>query len=563
MSAQRIGIFTIDFPDPRYIDYDNNQFQTLNSSLGFEYRILDNIRTLSTKDADSDQNPYGILFVPDLYTSGCRAEEAAFVSENATRVANLPQDKNYALIAVAPWFSPQCTIEYFTEARRYSTKAFVTYLPGDSNEKPPVLNDAVWNLEDGGNWQTLNSFPTYAVSSLTGKNIMDQLNEYSGNLTDVPNGDRLSQIYNRTDYVRLWATINTDSGGKLPSLWVFLVIVLAVLLVAVAITSLCMHIIQRRRRNDLRHRVLHGQVDLEALGVKRLTVSQHILDKLPIHTYSAGNSSDSEKAAPETAGGANHGPSSAVNAETGQKAPLSRRLSAPNMSTSSMTASWSQPTCPICMDDFEPNESQVRELPCHHVFHPECIDTFLLSHSSLCPMCKQSVLPTGACPVKITNAMVRRERHINRMRARSARAPNTQPSSTTEAVPDPSALPTRPPMALGSLSSRLGGAFTGRRIFSAPQRTQPPPRDIEMATTPPPDVTQHPPINETLPQTQQPQQPQQPLDCTPAQNRREWARQRALAMLGPRHAPASDQDDDEEDANTPRWRRVIRKVFPN
>ena len=319
-----------------------------------------------------------------------------------------------------------------------------------------------------------------------------------------------------------------------------------------------MHIIQRRRRNDLRQRVLDGQVDLEALGVKRLTVSQEVLDKLPIHTYSV-SLSDSEKAAPDSSGQPNHDPTSAVNAETGQKtAPLSRRLSAPTMSTSSMTASWSQPTCPICMDDFEPNESQVRELPCHHVFHPECIDTFLLNHSSLCPMCKQSVLPTGACPVKITNAMVRRERHINRMRARSARAANTQPNSTTDAAPEHSAPPARPPVALGSLSSRLGGAFTGRRIFSAPQRTQPPPRDIEMGTTPPPDVTQHPPINETPSQQQQ----QQPLDCTPAQNRREWARQRALAMLGPRHAPASDQDDEEE-ANTPRWRRVIRKVFPN
>ncbi|CAG5172344.1 uncharacterized protein ALTATR162_LOCUS7457 [Alternaria atra] len=560
MSAQRIGIFTIDFPDPLRIDYDNNQFNTLNESVSFQYRILNNIQTLSTKGVDGNQDPYGILYVPDVYTSGCREQEGNYVPENATRVANLPTDKDYALIAVAPWYSAQCTIEYFTAARNHPTKAFLTYQPGDSNAKPPVLNDASWNLQDGGSWQTANDFPTYALSSITGRNIMDQLNQYSGNLSQVPHGDTLSQIYEPTDYVRLWATVSTDSGGQLPSLWVFLVIVLAILLVAVSITSLVMHIIQRRRRNDLRERVLNGQVDLEALGVKRLTVSQQVLDKLPIHTYTAPatTSNEPEKAtAPQALNPALDTPHAAVDAETGYKGPqLTRHSSAPTMPTvptSSVSASWSQPTCPICMDDFEVNETQVRELPCRHIFHPECIDTFLLNHSSLCPMCKQTVLPAGVCPVQITNVMVRRERHINRMRARSAHTASTQPGSAS--APSSATVPTpltRPPIALGSLGSRIGGAISGRRIFSAPERTQSRPPDIEMGTTQPSDASSQPqPPNAPAPQNAQ--------DCGPTHNRREWARQRALAMLGPRHAPASDV---EEEENVPKWRRMFRKVFP-
>ncbi|XP_014553709.1 hypothetical protein COCVIDRAFT_40356 [Bipolaris victoriae FI3] len=555
MSAQRIAIFTIDFPDPHFIDYDNNQFQSLNESLGFRYNILNNIQTLSTKGIDPDQDPFGILYVPQVYTSGCKEAQAQYVPANATRLENLPSDKDYALIAVAPWYSPQCTIEYFTEARKHSTKAFITYLPGDSNAKPPVLNDAAWNLEDGGSWQSRNNFPTYAVSSMTGSNIMDQLNLYSGNLSDVPHADQLSQIYNTTDYIRLWANIGTDSTSQLPSLWVFLVIVLAILLVAVSFTSVVMHIIQRRRRNDLRQRVLNGQVDLEALGVKRLNVSQQVLDKLPIHTFSGRGSSHSEKANPEPLTSSNAGPSSAANAETGHKPTLTRHSSAPELPKSSMSSSWSQPTCPICMDDFEPNESQVRELPCHHIFHPECIDPFLLGHSSLCPMCKRSVLPTGVCPVKITNIMVRRERHINRIRARSARAGNAQPSSTTAMNLDPSASPAspaRPTMAQASLGSRIGGAITGRRIFSAPHRTQSRPSDIEMAmTSPSGPPAPHLPANASSSQQFQ--------NCDPAQSRREWARQRALAMLGPHQAPTSDED---EEQNLPKWRRILRKVFP-
>ncbi|KAG9188539.1 hypothetical protein G6011_02462 [Alternaria panax] len=563
MSAQRIGIFTIDFPDPLRIDYDNNQFITLNDSVSFQYRILNNIQTLSTKGVDGGQDPYGILYVPDVHTSGCKEQEGDFVPENATRIANLPTDKDYALIAVAPWYSAQCTIEYFTAARNHPTKAFLTYQPGDSNARPPVLNDASWNLQDGGSWQTANDFPTYALSSITGRNIMDQLNQYSGNLSQVPYADQLSQMYDSTDYVRLWATVSTDSGGQLPSLWVFLVIVLAILLVAVSITSLVMHMIQRRRRNDLRQRVLNGQVDLEALGVKRLTVSQQVLDKLPIHTYTAPDaaaaSNEPEKAiAPQAPNQALDIPHAAVDAETGYKGPqLSRHSSAPTIptvSTSGISASWSQPTCPICMDDFEVNETQVRELPCHHIFHPECIDTFLLNHSSLCPMCKQTVLPRGICPVNITNVMVRRERHINRMRARSAQTANNQPSSVSGSPAATVTIPpARPPVAFGSLGSRIGGAISGRRIFSAPERTQPRPHDIEMGTTPPPEAP-------SQPQSTSAATSQNAQDCGPTHNRREWARQRALAMLGPRHAPASDV---EEEENVPKWRRVFRKVFPS
>ena len=124
-------------------------------------------------------------------------------------MANLPQDKDYALIAVAPWFSADCTKEYFAAARTHTTKAFFTYQPGQSNAKPPVLNDATWDLQDGGSWQMANQFPTYALSPMTGNNIMDQLSRYSGNLTEAPYGDQLANVFDRTDYVRLWATVST------------------------------------------------------------------------------------------------------------------------------------------------------------------------------------------------------------------------------------------------------------------------------------------------------------------------------------------------------------------
>jgi hypothetical protein len=562
-AAQRIGIFTIDFPDPYAINYENNKFNTLNSSVSFQYRISPgSIQTLSTKGVDAGSDPYGILYVPDLHTDGCKTEEQQHVPANATRLANLPAGKNYALIAVAPWYSPQCMIEYFTAARQAPTKAIYVYQPGQGDARPPVLNDASWNLQDGGSWQSANSFPTYALSSTSGGNIMTQLGLYSGNLTDVPHGRELSQSLDDTDYVRLWGTVSTDSGSQLPSLWVFLVIVLAILIVAVSGTSVAMHIIQRRRRNDLRRRVLEGEVDLEALGVKRLNVSQQILDKLPIYTYTSNPADNPEKAAPQAPPPALGSPSALVDTGTGVKAAsLVRHSSAPTAVDASSSA-LNQPTCPICLDDFEANETQVRELPCRHIFHPDCIDTFLLHNSSLCPMCKQSVLPAGACPVPITNMMVRRERHIARMSARAAHSANTptgaiQPS--VAAVPSSSAG--SPPSAMGSLGRRIGGAMTGRRIFSAPERTRTRPSDIEMANSSIEPNTALTPIdpNTTGQGAPTPETPTNPQNCTPTQNRREWARQRALQLLGNRHAPASTVDEVE---SGPRWRRTLNKIFP-
>lgn len=559
-AAQRIGVFTIEFPDPYAIDYENNKFDTLNESISFQYRILGNIQTLSTKGADSGSDPYGILYVPDLQSDACRSEEQNHVPANATRLADLPRGKNYALIAVAPWYNAKCTLEYMSAARNADgpTKGFFTYQLGMGNAKPPVLNDASWNLEDGGSWQTANTFPTYALSSITGDNVMTALEQYSGNISSVPNGDELSKMYDSTSYVRLWASVDTDSSNSLPSLWVFLVIVLAILIIAVSVTSLTMHLLQRRRRNDLRQRVITGEVDLEALGVKRLTVPQALLDKLPIYTYTAASESaadDPEKSAPQAP---IHAPDlSTLEGEIGNKtSPLFHHSSAPAVPATGMSASWSQPTCPICLDDFENQVTQVRELPCRHVFHPDCIDTFLLRNSSLCPMCKQSVLPKGDCPIVITNMMVRRERHINNTRARSGQtvAGQSDVASQSHTV----SAPTRSASAFGSLGSRLGGAFTGRRVFSSPERTATRPTDIEMAATADPSHTAGlplPPQAAVTPSTRS-----VVPDCTPTQNRREWARQRALAMLGTRDAATSDGA--EEENTGPRWRRTLHKVFP-
>ncbi|KAF8089213.1 hypothetical protein N665_0513s0007 [Sinapis alba] len=47
--------------------------------------------------------------------------------------------------------------------------------------------------------------------------------------------------------------------------------------------------------------------------------------------------------------------------------------------------------CPVCLSEFE-TEDKLRLLPkCSHAFHVDCIDTWLLSHST-CPLCRSNLL---------------------------------------------------------------------------------------------------------------------------------------------------------------------------
>ncbi|KAJ1953486.1 hypothetical protein EC988_002965 [Linderina pennispora] len=53
--------------------------------------------------------------------------------------------------------------------------------------------------------------------------------------------------------------------------------------------------------------------------------------------------------------------------------------------------------CAVCIDGFDA-ESAVRALVCGHVFHCECIDRWLLSKSSRCPLCNSDTRTSLGLP---------------------------------------------------------------------------------------------------------------------------------------------------------------------
>lgn len=314
-----------------------------------------------------------------------------------------------------------------------------------------------------------------------------------------------------------------------------------------------MHCVQRRRREWLRRRVASGEVDLEALGIKRLTVPQDILDKMPLYVYV------SESA-----------PSETVSTTRDMDAAADKEIS-----VETERRGFTQPTCAICLDDFVSSDTVVRELPCGHIFHPDCIDSFLRENSSLCPMCKTSVLPRGFCPAVVTNAMVRRERMVRRMRTRSG-------NEADEDDDEEESAPTGRRRAITLPQIRSAVASAGRRVFSAPTATMSGGVGVEMRSTSSPatatttatiprlgtiarpavahahDVSPPvPPANGVLADSAELEVEAE----TQRRGRREWARQRALALLG-RNREGQDDAIEAEARARPGWRKVVGKVWP-
>ncbi|PWZ23257.1 putative RING-H2 finger protein ATL49 [Zea mays] len=83
--------------------------------------------------------------------------------------------------------------------------------------------------------------------------------------------------------------------------------------------------------------------------------------------------------------------------------------------------------CAVCLCEFSPDD-QLRLLPkCSHAFHLECIDTWLLSHST-CPLCRRSLL-ADLSPTCSPVVMVLESESARDMAASAARATDAEPSA--------------------------------------------------------------------------------------------------------------------------------------
>ena len=397
-----------------------------------------------------------------------------YVPSNVTRKADLPSI-DYSYVAFAPWISAPCTKAFLAAA--HGATAFLTYTPDNGAGTPPAANDESWNLNDGGQWKSQINFPVYVIPGFEGSAIMQELAQYPGTVNNAKDQSILAhERFAPTDYVRLYATFQIKNSSNLPTLWAFLLIVLGIVLLLIGATSFTMHYIQRRRRRALQRRVETGQVDLETLGIKRQRVPVEAIDKLPVITYSPNDEKQCEKQQQDQASELSLEAPKSITRPPNQSSEISSDTQERTNSSQNHSL-WAQPTCPICLDDFVPHLTEVRSLPCHHIYHPTCIDPFLRETSSLCPVCKAKVLPSDTGVYngeRITNAMVRRERHVARMRQGTERG---HPPIAT--VDEEQGVNGR------LIASLRRGYIAGRRVFSAPTAPEPTTSQMELGTMDP------------------------------------------------------------------------------
>lgn len=390
---------------------------------------------------------------------------------------DLPKYTN--LVALAPYVDDQCA------------RAFANQATTDGARLMVFVDDAKANYSQilyapSGSGALPYSILTTDVS--TAVMIYYQMSRYISNNTIPIPGSHLNSTLERIS-----VEVATPTSTNISKLWVSVLVILAGVLILFVLISITLNLFQLRRRRDLRRRLINGEVNLEMIGVKTLTVPEEVLNKLPIRTYRHGEmhflnsgceNNNNPKPSPNSAKMPSEGASSDladaellhpsdkshqniatsssastttttlansnsidIDENNSKSAPLkshkfTKKLNAKlrlgattvgNEAAETEIHTYNQLSCPICLDDFEDGITEVRELPCLHIYHMECIDPFLTTRSNLCPLCKTSVLPPGYVPdnLKLTNDAVRRERLFRRMVNRTHEQNVTRPNLIT------------------------------------------------------------------------------------------------------------------------------------
>ncbi|KUL86190.1 hypothetical protein ZTR_08345 [Talaromyces verruculosus] len=434
-----------------------------NGNILFHYVLDGTIRTLSNTNSPTQESFKGLLYVPSIsgpQDAVCNNITAPYIPVNATRRIDLPVDA-HDTIGLAPWVSRECTRAYLSASRDDDVSALIFYEPESRDSgKPPSSDSPIWDLGDAGQWKKENRYPVYAIPGTAGTNLMHQLEQYGGR----GNGSDAQTI---AECARLYALLDLepDLSSTTPGIWVFILAILGAIVLMVIFAFITLRYVQRKRRESLQRRLVSGEVDLEYLGIKRLVVPPHILSALPVYVYPGQENQEASKdegkvediceerndtepkdktTVTETEineTDSNNQPSNTHSTSTLTLVPeqdetissiLSEILPSAvppralgkrrrHISSQTLTLTFSQHTCAICLDDFVPSQSLVRELPCTHIFHPECIDTFLARDGSTCPVCKHSVLPESFVEEQIGALLVRREERGRRLRRRRRR----------------------------------------------------------------------------------------------------------------------------------------------
>ncbi|RPA72530.1 hypothetical protein BJ508DRAFT_367212 [Ascobolus immersus RN42] len=409
------------------------------------------LRTLKRYDQSTDKHLSALLYVPAL--------DDSLSSSDCLRLGRLPPNSSsithdthgYRIDAIAlfPFVSAECTEKFLRSTKEdgMSTVAALMYplLDGQVIDNQEIDDDVPGFRMAYGEYNV----GVYAVNASIGMGLMEEVIRFSKPIGQIKGLEGVGG--KEEDYLGVNLAIALQTKNPIPGLWIFILIVLAILLMIVGSVSLVMHILQYRRRQEVIRALLEGDAGSSSYPAG-ISLPKEVLKLFPITSYAevAQEQETTAELAPLPSGSTDDGssreasldlsnrrsPPPRITTSTGpvQYAPPSPPLpptpttlpakphfsqthhlrSASSTTTSSASSSSSlshhhhippkpplppgpqnphQPSCAICLDDFTAL-TLIRLLPCRHYFHPPCIDNFLLNSSCVCPVCKHNLLPS-------------------------------------------------------------------------------------------------------------------------------------------------------------------------
>ncbi|KAI8334396.1 hypothetical protein BC941DRAFT_472977 [Chlamydoabsidia padenii] len=178
------------------------------------------------------------------------------------------------------------------------------------------------------------TIPVFYVHKQIGQNLYKQLND----------------VFNHTEVSpkRVVRVLLLPPMGGTPNPWEVTLLILIIILAFGFMSSVCLHLYLWRRQKKLQRLIDSGQLPPtpDMLPMNKLLLTPVKLDLFP-----------------------------------------TRIIPEEDDKTCSSVISETDHTCVICLDTLDVGQ-KVRELPCLHEYHCDCIDPWLTSKSGECPLCK-------------------------------------------------------------------------------------------------------------------------------------------------------------------------------
>ncbi|KAK9719958.1 hypothetical protein K7432_004477 [Basidiobolus ranarum] len=308
--------------------------------------ITSGVRVVPNTAGLNDKDLQGIGYVLDVPCEGLPTSKSS----------NSSAHTGYTRIALVPLGN--CTLDWkIMRAQNDQALGAIIY---STNGDDISLNDVHFSIPI--------VIPVFVVSSDKGvqmaQDILDS-QQSTGNVNTLKKQIRFTMQPSEKSY---------------PSVWEFTLIIVVVLLflsLAISVAMHC-HLYRLRRNYALRNNIPDG--------TEMMVIHKSALNKFPVKVWHPSG----ELRTRSSHGKNNINHQCTVVMEPPPAYDPQNMLSPPPFK--SEDEETAQSVCPICLDDFNDGD-EVRELPCCHYYHVECIDPWLTTKSGTCPMCK---LPISA-----------------------------------------------------------------------------------------------------------------------------------------------------------------------